>query len=413
MTTDLELSLADFHFSDTEDPLTPPPDFSAWMRENRRFGSLMEPRLRGAAGPRVVVERGGTVREVVNLSSYNYLGLATHPEVIAGARAGLEKYGAGACGSPLLSGMSDLHRELERRIAAFLGREDCMLFNSGFAGGMGSLVGILRKGDVGVLDAKSHLCLIDGVKLSGARVVFFDHNDPESLDRTLTATEGRRRLVIVEGVYSMDGDTADLPALVPVAERHGVGLFIDEAHSILVYGANGRGVVEHHGMGDRVALQFATFSKAFAGVGGFVAGPRELLEYMRYYTRPYGFSCALPPATVAGLLAALDVATRDNELRGRMWENTRYFREEAQRIGLDVGASTSQVVPIIVGSDRRRLYEMCIEMNDKGLFLAPVDYPSVPEDGLRYRVAITAAHTREDLDQALGILDQTVARRVG
>jgi 8-amino-7-oxononanoate synthase len=410
MGREAESSLADFYFSDSDDPLVPPEAFTRWTEDGAWALSLYEPQMLGAVRPRMEISRAGVTSKVVNLSSYNYLGLATHPEVVEAAQKALRDYGTGACGSPLLSGMSDLHRELEHKLAAFTGREDCILFNSGFAGGMGTLTGLLRKGDVAVLDAKSHLCSIDGVKLSKARLVFFDHNDPDSLDQALQDSEGARRLVVLEGVYSMDGDTADLPRLLPVAERHGVGVFIDEAHSILCYGAHGRGVVEHFGAEQRVALQFATFSKAFAGAGSFTVGPRRLLQYIRYYINPYGFSCALPPAVVAGVSKALDVATRDNSLREQLWANTRYFREGALRIGLNLGESTSQVVPIIIGSDRRRLYELTRELHAKGLFLAPVDYPSVPEDGLRFRVAITAAHTREDLDLALKILEDSVVR---
>ncbi|MBL9103414.1 MAG: aminotransferase class I/II-fold pyridoxal phosphate-dependent enzyme [Myxococcales bacterium] len=410
MGREAESSLADFYFSDSDDPLVPPEAFTRWTEDGAWAMSLYEPQMLGAVRPRMEISRAGVTSKVVNLSSYNYLGLATHPEVVEAAQKALRDYGTGACGSPLLSGMSDLHRELEHKLAAFTGREDCILFNSGFAGGMGTLTGLLRKGDVAVLDAKSHLCSIDGVKLSKARLVFFDHNDPDSLDQALQDSEGARRLVVLEGVYSMDGDTADLPRLLPVAEKHGVGVFIDEAHSILCYGAHGRGVVEHFGAEQRVALQFATFSKAFAGAGSFTVGPKKLLQYIRYYINPYGFSCALPPAVVAGVSKALDVATRDNSLREQLWANTRYFREGALRIGLNLGESTSQVVPIIIGSDRRRLYELTRELHAKGLFLAPVDYPSVPEDGLRFRVAITAAHTREDLDLALKILEDSVVR---
>ncbi|TPV96410.1 MAG: aminotransferase class I/II-fold pyridoxal phosphate-dependent enzyme [Myxococcales bacterium FL481] len=408
---DIEHSLADFYFPDGPDPLEPPPEFATWMRDGAWAESLYEPRLLTSVGPTGRVQRGGSVHDVVNLSSYNYLGLATHPEVTRAAVEALQERGTGACGSPLLSGMADLHETLQERLATFTGREDAMLFNSGFAGGMGTLAGLLRKGDVAVLDAKCHLCLVDGAKLSRAKLVFFDHNDPESLDAALSQTDGKRRLVVLEGVYSMDGDTADLPALLPVIERHRVGVFIDEAHSILVYGETGRGVIEHYGVADRVALQFATFSKAFSSIGGFVAGPRPLLHYLRYYSNAYGFSCALPPAVVAGVIKALEVATRDSELRDRLWSNTRYFRAQARGLGLNLGDSTSQVIPIIVGSDRTALYEMCLEMNEKGLFLAPVDYPSVPEDSLRYRVAITAAHTREQLDRALNIIEDTVVRR--
>lgn len=372
--------------------------------------SMYEPHMLGAVGPNMAIERAGVRSQVINLSSYNYLGLATHPEVVAAASEALRTYGTGACGSPLLSGLSDLHGALERELAAFLGQEDCILFNSGFAGGMGTLAGLLRKGDVAILDSKTHLCSIDGAKLSRAKLAFFDHNDPDSLDQALAEHDGARRLVVVEGVYSMDGDTADLPRLLPVAEKHGVGVLIDEAHSILVYGAHGRGVVEHYGAEKQIGLQFATFSKAFAGCGGFTVGPRKLLHYMRYYINAYGFSCALPPAVVAGLRKALEVATRDNSLREKLWDNTRHFREGAKRIGLNVGESTSQVVPVIIGSDRRKLYELTRTLHRRGLFLAPVDYPSVPEDGLRFRVAITAAHSKADLDRALEILEDTIIR---
>jgi 8-amino-7-oxononanoate synthase len=410
MGREAESSLADFYFSDSEDPLVPPEAFTRWCEEGAWAMSLYEPQMHGAVRPRMEISRAGVKSKVVNLSSYNYLGLATHPEVVEAAQRALRDYGTGACGSPLLSGMTDMHKELEHKLAAFTGREDCILFNSGFAGGMGTLTGLLRKGDVAILDAKSHLCSIDGAKLAKAKLVFFDHNDPDSLDQVLTETEGQRRLIVVEGVYSMDGDTADLPRLLPVAERHGVGVLIDEAHSILVYGQHGRGVVEHYNCEERIGLQFATFSKAFAGAGSFTVGPRKLLQYMRYYINMYGFSCALPPSVIAGVSKALDVATRDNSLREALWANTRYFRERALAIGLNLGESTSQVVPVIIGSDRGRLYELTRELHARGLFLAPVDYPSVPEDGLRFRVAITAAHTREDLDLALQILEDTVVR---
>ena len=413
MGREAESSLADFYFSDSDDPLVPPESFTQWAEQGAWAMSMYEPQMLSGVAPRMNITRAGVTSRVVNLSSYNYLGLAMHPEVIEAATRALHDYGTGACGSPLLSGKSNLHRELEEQLAAFTGREDCIIFNSGFAGGMGTLTGLLRKGDVAILDAKTHLCSIDGAKLAKAKLQFFAHNDPDSLEEVLQQTEGQRRLIVVEGVYSMDGDTADLPRLLPVAEKHGVGVLIDEAHSILCYGAHGRGVIEHYDVESRVALQFATFSKAFAGAGSFTVGPRKLLQYMRFYINAYGFSCALPPAVVAGVSKALEIATRDNSLRERLWTNTRYFREQAIGLGLNVGESTSQVVPIIIGSDRRRLYELTAQMHARGLFLAPVDYPSVPEDGLRFRVAITAAHTREDLDLALQILEDTVVRTAG
>jgi glycine C-acetyltransferase len=341
------------------------------------------------------------------------MGFATHPKVIKASQEALEQYGTGACGSPLLSGMADLHAQLEQELCRFMGRQATMLFNSGFGGAMGTLAGVLRRGDVAIVDEKSHLSLIAGANLARAKLHFFAHNDPSSLDDILKSTEGKRRVVVVEGIYSMDGDMADLPALLEVTERHGVGIFIDEAHSILAWGEEGRGITEHQGVEDRLSLVFATFSKAFAGVGGFVSGTEGTVQYLRYFSHPYGFSCALPPSVVAGLLKVLEIVEHDPSPRQRLQENTLYFHQELKAMGLDLGDSTSQVVPIIIGSDRKLLYELCHEMNDKGLFLPPVDFPSVPEDGLRYRAAVTAAHTREDLDQALQVIQDTIVRRLG
>lgn len=407
-----QLSLADFLFSEHPDPLTPPTEFTRWRRATAWATSLYEPALLGPAVPRTHLEVGGIPRSIINLSSYNYLGLATHPETIAAAHEALATYGTGACGSPMLSGMTELHHRLERHLSAFIGRESTMLFNSGFGGALGSLSGLLRKGDVAVLDSAVHFSLIDGARLSRARLELFEHNDAASLDAALERSKGARRLVVVEGIYSMNGDMADLPALLDVADAHSVGVLIDEAHSMLVCGPGGRGVAEHFDVEDRIRLVYGTFSKAFAGVGGFLSGGRDTLDYLRCYANPYGYSCALPPSVVAALLRALEVATRDDTLRRRVWENADYFRAQIRGLGLSVGASTTQVVPIIIGDDRRLLYELGHQMLGRGLFLVPVDYPSVPQDQVRFRAAVTAAHTRADLDEALGIIEDTIVPRV-
>jgi glycine C-acetyltransferase len=287
-----------------------------------------------------------------------------------------------------------------------------MLFSSGFAGALGALAGLLRKGDVAVLDEKSHVCLVEGARLAGARPELFDHNSPASLEAALARHRGKRRLVVVEGVYSMDGDLGDLPRLLAIARDHGVGVLIDEAHSVLMFGATGRGVTEHFGCDEAVALKYGTFSKAFAGVGGFISGSADLLRYLRMYASSYVFSCALPPAVVAGLREALAIARREPQLRARAQENAQYFRTQLHALGIDTGASTTQVVPIMIGSDRSLLYELGLELRRRGLFVAPVDYPSAPEDGLRFRASVTAAHSRADLDEALNILSDIVAPRV-
>src|SRR6266496_2737329 len=330
-----KLSLSNFLGGESDDPLQPPQSFTNWMQLCAWAVELYEPELLSGADARTTITYAGKPRSVINLCSYNYLGLANHPEVLAAAHEALRTHGMGACGSPLLSGMTDLHRELERRVAKFLGREDAMLFNSGFGGALGTISGLLRKTDVAVLDNRSHLSLRDGAVLSRSRVDRFKHNDPASLDAALCRRRGKRQLVIVEGIYSMDGDFASLDGLLDVAESHNASVFIDEAHSMLGCGANGRGAAEHFGVEERVPLVYGTFSKAFAALGGFVTGRIETLDYLRYYAHSYAYSCALPPAIVAAVLRALEIAGREPELRDRLWSNAKYFRDRLNALGFD------------------------------------------------------------------------------
>jgi 8-amino-7-oxononanoate synthase len=405
---DAKLSLADFVVGDSDDPLVPPVAFTQWRQGGAWEATLYEPELLSAAEARTTINYEGRPRSVINLCSYNYLGLANRPEVIAAARDALAKYGVGACGSPLLSGMTDLHRQLERRVAGFLGREDAMLFNSGFGGALGTISGLLRKTDVAILDNRSHLSLRDGAVLSRSRVDRFEHNDLASLDAALRRRKGRRQLVIVEGIYSMDGDFANLDGLLDITESHRASVFIDEAHSMLGCGAHGRGAAEHYGVENRVPLVYGTFSKAFAAVGGFVTGAVETLDYLRYYAHSYAYSCALPPVIVAAVLKALDISEREPQLRSRLWDNARYFREQLNSIGIDTGASTTYIMPLVIG-DRARMYQLGHELRRRGVWVAPVDYPAVPEDRICFRACVTANHTRADLDEALNILADTLA----
>ena len=403
---DPRLSLGDFVVGDSDDPLIPPLAFTQWRQAGAWEATIYEPELLGAADARAIINYEGKPREVINLCSYNYLGLANRPEITAAARDALAKYGVGACGSPLLSGMTDLHRRLECRVAQFLGREDAMLFNSGFGGALGTISGLLRKTDVAVLDDRSHLSLRDGAVLSRSRVSRFEHNDPASLDAALRHRKGRRQLVIIEGIYSMDGDFASLDGLLDVADAHRASVFIDEAHSMLGCGAHGRGAAEHFGVEKRIPLVYGTFSKAFAAVGGFVAGTIETLDYLRYYAHSYAYSCALPPAIAAAVLAALDIAEREPHLRERLWSNASYLRDRLNGLGIDTGASSTYIMPLVVG-DRARMYQLGHELRRRGLFVAPVDYPAVPEDRICFRACVTANHTRADLDEALNILSDT------
>src|SRR5438477_1786924 len=287
-----QLSLSNFLAHETTDPLEAPPGFTHWMRQASFAVELYEPELLASADARTTIDYNGRPRSVINLCSYNYLGLANHPEVIAAAHEALRTHGLGACGSPMLSGMTDLHRELERQVAKFLGREDAMLFNSGFGGALGTISGLMRKNDVAILDNRSHLSLRDGAILSRCHTEKFEHNDPKSLDAALSRQQGRRQLVIIEGIYSMDGDFGNLKELIEVADSHGAKVFIDEAHSILACGEHGRGAAEKFGVEDRFPLVYGTFSKAFGALGGFVAGSTETLQSLRFYAPPYVYSCA-------------------------------------------------------------------------------------------------------------------------
>src|SRR5436189_2836674 len=403
-----KLSLSNFLAGETNDPLEAPPSFTNWMRVGAWAVKLYEPELLATADARTTINYGGQPKSVINLCSYNYLGLANHPDVIAAAHEALRTHGLGACGSPMLSGMTDLHRELERRVAQFLQREDAMIFNSGFGGALGTISGLLRKTDVAILDNRSHLSLRDGAVLSRSRVDRFEHNDLASLDAALRRRKGRRQLVIVEGIYSMDGDFANLNGLLDIAKSHHASVFIDEAHSMLGCGTHGRGAAEHFGVETRIPLVYGTFSKAFAAVGGFVSGAVETLDYLRFYAHSYAYSCALPPVIVAAALKALDIAEREPQLRVRLWDNARYFREQLNSIGVDTGNSTTYIMPLVIG-DRARMYQLGHELRRRGVWVAPVDYPAVPEDRICFRACVTANHTRADLDEALNILSDTLA----
>ena len=402
-----KFSLSDFLVGDTKDPLKPPAVFTEWHRVVGWAVELYEPQLIGPPEPRAILNYGGKRHPVLNFSSYNYLGLANHPEVIAAAHEALNTHGLGACGSPVLSGMTDLHRELERRMAEFLGFEDAILFNSGFGGALGTISGLMRKSDVAVMDVRSHLSLRDGAVLARTRTERFEHNDPASLDAALTRHKGKRQLVIVEGIYSMDGDFGHLDALIDVADAHGAPVFVDEAHSMLACGPTGRGAVEHFGVEKRVRILYGTFSKAFGALGGFVAGAKETLDYLRFYSHPYVYSCALPPVVIAAILKALELGTSRPELRKRLWENATYFHQQLDALGLDTGKSSTYIMPIVIGN-RERLYRLGHELRQRGLWVAPVDFPAVPHDKICVRACVTANHTRADLDEALNILSDTL-----
>ncbi len=413
----LKYSLADFVYNDNPDVLSPPEDFTAWM-DDPRVGlayKFFEQPLQAAPTPRTSLRGGvdGVTRDVINLTSYNYLGLSTHPEVVQAAKDALDLYGVGASGAALLSGTFDQHELFAAELASFKQEEACVLFSSGLGGNMGAIQGMLQKGDVLVIDDKCHKSLIDGATLSGARLASFKHNDANSLDEVLTRHKGKRILVAIEGVYSMDGDLADLPAIADVCDAHGVPIYLDEAHSTLLFGENGRGIGEHFGLEDKIGVNFGTLSKSFGGVGGFVCASRALIRYMKCFASPFQFSCALPPSIVAAMRKSLEVATRDSTLRDQMWANVAYFRKNLEALNLDLGDSASQVIPIIIGSSGEQLFTMAMEAQRRGLFLQPIDFPAVEAHARRFRISVSSQLSKEDIDEACNIIEDVIARPLG
>lgn len=398
---------------DGPDPLTPPEDFTAWREAAAQGFRVYETQVHGAAIPRVQIDIDGKLRRVINFSSYNYLGLSTHPETIAAAQAALLKYGTGACASPLLGGMSDLHAKFEEEMSHFQGAESTILYSSGYVAALAALSAVLRRGDVAVADSNMHMSAVDGVRLAGAKLATFEHNDPDSLAQCLDQHKDKRRLVLLEGLYPMDGDLPRLPELLDVADSYGVGVFLDEAHSILTCGPRGAGTAAHFGVGGRIGVKHASLAEGFAALGGSVSGSRTTMDYVRAYGNGYSFSVALPAPVIASLRAALKVAEADVGRREKLWANAYYLRTKLNEIGVDTGSSSSFIVPVMIGSDRQLLYDLCDKMRRRGLFLLPIDYPVVQEHQLRFRALVTAMHTREELDGALNIIEDTVVRGIG
>jgi 7-keto-8-aminopelargonate synthetase-like enzyme len=413
MSDPLRYSLADFYASESTNPLIPPEDFTAWSRAVAREISLYEPTLHGAATPRIRMDFDGGVRSFINLASYNYLGLSIHPDTIAAAQAAVREYGTGACGSPLLYGVTDLHAKFEEELSRFLGADSTIVYNSGYAAALATLQAVLRPGDVAIADSKMHTSAIDGIRLARAKVVTFEHNEPESLAKCLDQHKDQRRIVLLEGLYPVDGDLPRLPELLELAESHGVGVLLDEAHSILTCGLRGAGAAEHFGVSSRIGLKYTSLSQSFAGLGGSVSGSRDIIDYVRMYGNGYSFSVALPAPVVASLRAALTLAEAGANLREKLWSNGHYLRTKLNEIGVDTGRSCSFIVPIMIGSDRKLLYDLCHQMRRRGLFVPPVDYPVVRHDQVRFRATVTAMHTREDIDEALNIIEDTVVRAIG
>ncbi len=357
-------------------------------------------------GPQEPVSRYNG-REVINLCSNNYLGLANHPALKAAALEAVATLGVGSGAVRTIAGNMAIHEELETELAAYKHTEATLLYQSGFAANAGTVAAILEKDDVVVSDELNHASLIDGCRLSGAEKKIFPHKDVEAARRLLAESRGARRvLLITDGVFSMDGDIAPLPDLVEAAEEYGAIMMIDDAHASGVLGKDGRGTVDHHAMHGRVHIQVGTLSKAFAGLGGYVAGSRALVEWLMHRARPLLFSTSHPPSVAASALAAVRLVQREPGVIRRLWDNTRFLKDGLRRLGFDTGRSETPITPVMIG-DEARAMQFSDRLFDEGVFVVGIVFPTVPRGRARVRTIVTAAHTTEHLEQALGAFERT------
>jgi glycine C-acetyltransferase len=351
-------------------------------------------------------------RSVVNLSSNNYLGLTTHPRLRAAALAATEKFGVGSGSVRTIAGTMELHVELERRLAEFKKVEAVVVFQSGFTANAGTVSAILTKEDVVISDELNHASIIDGCRLSRAAIKVFPHKDADAARRIIKdLPAGQRRLLITDGVFSMDGDLGPLPDLCQVAEETGCIMMVDDAHASGVFGANGRGTIDHFGVHGRVDVQVGTLSKAIGALGGYVAGNRNLIEFLQHRARPFLFSTSHPPAVTAACIAALDVLIEEPQIIDRLWENTRFFKAGLERLGFNTGLSESPITPVIAG-DSARANALSDGLFQDGVFAQAIAFPTVARDKARVRTIVTATHTREDLQYALDTFEK-VGRGLG
>ncbi len=357
-------------------------------------------------------------KKVINLASNNYLGLTTHPKLREAALEATRKYGVGSGAVRTIAGTMKIHMELEEKIARFKNVEACVVFQSGFTANAGTVSAILGKEDFIVTDALNHASIIDGCRLSRAKILVFRHKDVAHAEEQLESVKNEpgKKLLITDGVFSMDGDIGPLPALCDVAEKYGAIMMVDDAHASGVLGRNGRGTIDHFQVHGRVDIQVGTLSKAIGALGGYVCGSRDFIDFLYHRARPFLFSTSHPPSVAASCIAAFDVLEQEPERMEKLWENTRYWKKELGSLGFDIGgvstpASETPITPIIIG-DGKLTMEFSRELFSEGVLGTGIAFPTVPEGKARIRTILTATHTREQMGQALGVLKR-VGKRMG
>jgi glycine C-acetyltransferase len=352
-------------------------------------------------------------KEVINLASNNYLGLTTHPRLREAALEATRRYGVGSGAVRTISGTMSLHMQLEERIARFKQVEACVVFQSGFAANAGTVSAVLTPEDHIISDELNHASIIDGCRLSRAKIHVFPHKDVAAAERKLADLDGQpgRKLLITDGVFSMDGDIGPLPGLVEAAEKHGAIMMVDDAHSSGVLGRNGRGTIDHFGLHGRVHIQVGTLSKAIGVLGGYVCGSRALIEFLYHRARPFLFSTSHPPAVAASCMAAFDVLENEPERIQALWDNTRHFKAGLSAAGFDTGVSETPITPVMVG-EARMAHAFSAALFEEGVLATGIGFPTVAEGKARVRTIVAATHTREELDRALEVFAR-VGKKLG
>jgi 8-amino-7-oxononanoate synthase len=349
------------------------------------------------------VEVGG--QRMILLGSNNYLGLSFHPQVKAAAKEALEKYGTGCAGSRYLNGNLDLHEALEKRLAGFFGKEAAVVSSTGYQSNLGAIACLLNRGEVVITDKLDHASILDGCRMSMGTMARYRHNDMDDLERLLKKFSERAKLIVVDGVFSMEGDIVNLPPVIDLAKRYEARVIVDDAHGIGVFGQNGRGTVEHYDLLEEVDLITGTLSKSLAGIGGFVVGPARVIEWIKHASRPQMFSASLPPATTAAVIAALEVIDTHPELRERLWANREMLKQGLNDLGFDTGQTQSPIIPVIIGEEPLMLKHV-VELAERGVFCNPVGSPAVPKGRDMIRTSVMAAHTQDHIGRVLKAFEE-------
>ncbi len=357
-----------------------------------------------------VVKMNG--KDVLMFGSNSYLGLTNHPKLKEASKAAIDKYGLGCAGSRFLNGSLDIHTELEEKLAKFVGKDEAIVFSSGYKANLGAISSILTRHDYVILDDLNHACIIDGARLSFGRTMKYRHKDMASLEKVLQrCNEDRVKLIVTDGVFSMEGDVAKLPEMVALAKKYNANIMVDDAHSLGVLGKGGRGTANHFGVTDNVDIIMGTFSKSLASIGGFIAADHDTINFMKHTARPFIFSASIAPANAASVIAALDVMEEEPERIDRLWDNTRYAMAALDNVGLETGPTETPIIPIYVRDDQKT-FILTTMLQEAGVFVNPVISPAVASEDSLIRFSLMATHTKEQIDYAIEKLDE-VGKKLG